>query len=145
MIGFHRNTHPRRASGAAHGRRTPLRGWERFLICAAGAFTGFGTVAWWAERTLGAAVARVQDALVAGLPLDAASVRTLAGLAALAERFEPLMHYPVTAVGVAVVVLIGGACALAACLIRRGGRTAWFSVSLAAPLALAWAVWPSWA
>ena len=135
----------RRASGVAHGRRAPLREWDRFLACAAGAFTGSGTVALYAQRALGPAVARVQDALVAGLPLDAASVRTLAGLAALAERFEPLMHYSATAVGVAVVALIGGACALAACLICRGGRTAWFSISLAVPLALAWTLWPSWA
>ena len=138
-------SHTRRGSGAAHGRPARLRGWERFFACAAGAFTGAGTVAWWAERVLGPAVARVHDALVAGLPLDAASVRTLAGLMLLAERFEPLMQYPATAVGVAVVVLIGGACALAACLIRRGGRATWFSVSLALPLALAWALWPSWA
>ena len=90
-------------------------------------------------------VARVRDALDAGLPLDSESASTLAGLVALAERFEPVACYPAWAVGVAVVVLIGALCALAACLIRRGGRTAWFSVSLALPLALAWALWPSWA
>ena len=137
-------SHPRRASGAARGRLAPLRGWERCLACAAGAYTAAATVAWWAERALGPAVARVRDALVAGLPLDADGARTLAGLLALAEAFEPLAPYPAWGVGVAVVALIAGTCALAACLIRRGGRTAWFAASLAVPLALAWAVWPSW-
>ena len=137
--------HTRRGSGAERGRLAPLRGWERFFACAAGAFSGAGTVALSAERALGPVVARVRDALDAGAPLDAETASTLAGLVALAERFESLMHYPAGAVGVAVVVLMGAACALAACLIPRGGRTAWFSVSLAVPLAFAWALWPSWA
>ena len=123
----------------------PLRGSERCLVCAAGCFTGAGTVALFAERALGPAVARVLDALDAGAPLDAESALALAGLVALAERFEPVARYPAWGVGVAVVVAIGALCALAACLIRRGGRAAWFSVSLALPLALAWALWPSWA
>ena len=123
----------------------PLRWGERGLVCAAGCFTGAGTVALFAERALGPAVARVRDALDSGAPLDAESALALAGLVALAERFEPVARYPAWGVGVAVVVLIGALCALAACLIRRGGRTAWFSVSLAVPLALAWTLWPSWA
>ena len=135
----------RRGSDAAHERRAPLRGWERFLACAAGAYTGAGTVAWWAELALGPAVARVRDALVAGAPLDIETARTLAGLLALAGRFEPLASYPAWAVGLAVVALIGALCTLAACLIRRGARTAWFATSLAVALALAWAGWPSWA
>ena len=77
--------------------------------------------------------------------LLATDARTLAGLVALAEHFEPVARYPASGVGAGVVALIGALCALAACLIRRGGRTAWFSVSLALPLALAWALWPSWA
>ena len=137
--------HPRRGSDAAHERRAPLRGWERGIACAAGAYTGAGTVAWWAEYALGPAVARVRDALAAGAPLDAEGARTLTSLLALAERFEFLASYPAWAVGLAVVALIGGVCALAACLIRRGGRTAWFATSLAVPLALAWTGWPSWA
>ena len=124
---------------------TPLRWGERSVACAAGAFSGAGTVALSAEYALGSVVARVRDALDAGAPLDTETASTLAGLMLLAERFEPLMHYPAGAVGVAVVVLMGAACALAACLIPRGGRTAWFSVSLAVPLALAWTLWPSWA
>ena len=121
----------------------PLRGGERCLVCAAGCFTGAGTVALSAERALGPAVARVRDALDSGAPLDAESALALAGLVALAERFEPVARYPAWGVGVA--VAIGALCALAACLIRRGGRVAWLSVSLAVPLALAWALWPSWA
>ena len=125
----------------------PLRWGERGLVCAAGCFTGAGagTVALWAEHALGPAVARVRDALGAGAPLDAESVLALAGLVALAERFEPVARYPAWGVGAGVVVAIGAVSALAACLIRRGGRTAWFSVSLAVPVALAWALWPSWA
>ena len=136
---------PRRMSDAAPARRAPPRGWERFLACAAGAFTGAGTVAVCGNRALEGALADVHTWLAAGAPPDAERARTLAGVLALAERFEPLAPYPAWAVGMVVVALIGGTCALAACLVRRGGRTAWFSVSLAAPLALAWAVWPSWA
>ena len=124
---------------------TPLRWGERCLACAAGCFTGAGTVALCAERALGPAVTRVRDALDSGAPLDAESALALVGLVALAERFEPVARYPAWGVGAGVVVAIGALCALAVCVIRRGGRTAWFSVSLVLPLALAWALWPSWA
>ena len=137
--------HTRRRSDAKGGRRARLRWWERCLACVAGAFTGAGTVVLWVERALDPAVARVREALAAGAPLDPESARTLAGLLALAERFEPLVRYPAWAVGAGVAVVFGALCALAARLIRGGGRTAWITVSLAVPLALAWVVWPSWA
>ena len=85
---------PNSLSGSRTRCVAPLRGGERCLVCAAGCFTGAGTVALSAERALGPAVARVRDALDSGAPLDAESALALAGLVALAERFEPLMHYP---------------------------------------------------
>ena len=122
-----------------------LRWGERFLACVAGAFTGAGTVVLWVERALDSAVARVREALAAGAPLDAEGARTLAGLVALMERFEPVSRYPAWALAAGLAVVLGALCALAARLIRAGGRTAWIGVSIVLPLALAWVLWPSWA
>lgn len=134
------------ASPESRTRRvSPLRWGERCLACVAGAFTGAGTVVLWVERALDPAVARAREALAAGAPPDAESARTLAGLVTLTEHFEPVTRYPAWAVGAGVAVVLGALCALAARLIRGGGRAAWIGVSLALPLALAWAWWPSWA
>ena len=107
--------------------------WEhRFLGGVAGAFIGAATVA------------RARDALAAGGPLDAETARTVAGVLGLWEHSEPVARYPAWVVGAGVVALIAGACPLAVCLIRRGGRAARVWASLLVPLALTRAVWGTW-
>ena len=122
-------------------RAAPLRWWQRFVMCCAGAFAALGTVAHCAQRALDAAALRVRAALAAGGTFDAESEQALARLASFAALVEPVAQYPALAVALALGALAAGLCALAAWRLRRGGPLRWLAVAFVVPCGLAFAVW----